>query len=346
MKKLDLKNMNISELENLFLSIGEKKFRAKQLFKYIHKENKNDLDEITVLSKDLREKLKEFTEISDISILKRIDSKIDKTKKYIFKLYDNNIIESVYMESKANNTICISTQVGCKMGCVFCASTQNGYSRNLSAAEILSQVYKVERDLNKRIDNIVLMGIGEPFDNFDNVLKFIKIINSDDGHNTGIRNITISTSGIISGIDKLAKTGLQVNLAISLHNGIQKEREDIMPIAKGNKLTKLHEALLDYQNKTGRRISYEYVVIKDVNDSYDHARYIKSMCSGLDAHVNLISLNKIDEYNKQAARDPDIQRFKEKLENLGINTTIRRKQGSDIDAACGQLRNKYETLSR
>lgn len=342
MHKLDLKNMNLEEIDNLIASIGEKSFRAKQLFKYIHSEKKTNLEELTVFSKSLREKLSEIAYISDIDIFERIDSKIDKTKKYLFQLQDKSIIEAVYMEAKANNTICISTQVGCKMRCEFCASTKNGFVRNLSSAEILCEIYKVENDLNKKIDNIVLMGIGEPLDNFDNVIKFIKLINHPDGHNTGIRNITLSTSGLINGIKKLTETGLQVNLAISLHNAIQSERERIMLIAKSNRLDDLKKTLQDYQEKLGRRITYEYIIIKDENDSFDHARAIKSMCAGLDAHVNLIPLNPIDEFVRKQADDKDISRFKEKLDNLGINSTVRRKQGVDIDAACGQLRNKTE----
>lgn len=346
MNKLDLKGMKVEELKNLFSSIDEKAFRAEQVFKFIHQELKTSLDDITVLSKDLREKLKEFTYISSLDLLDRLDSRLDNTKKYIFKLHDNNIIESVYMESKANNTMCISSQVGCKLGCKFCASTKNGYSRNLTSGEILSQIYFAEKDLDTRIDNIVFMGIGEPFDNYDNVIKAIEIINSPNGHNTGIRNITISTSGIVPGIKKLANSGLQVNLAISLHNAVQSEREEIMPVSKMYSLGELKEALKYYQEKLNRRISYEYVVIKDSNDSFDHARAIKDMCVGLDVHVNLIPLNKIDEFTGKTADDKDIERFKEKLENLGINVTVRRKQGTDIDAACGQLRNKYGNIKR
>lgn len=346
MNTLDLKGMYKEELENLFLSIDENKFRAKQIFKFIHDEKQNDINNITVFSKNLRSKLNEFTSIRNIDIVEVLSSKIDKTKKFIIRLYDNNVIEAVYMESKANNTICISTQVGCRMSCEFCASTKSGFKRNLSASEMLSEVYEVEKHIGKRIDNIVLMGIGEPFDNFDNVIRFIKLINDPDGHNTGIRNITLSTCGIVDGIRKLADTGLQVNLAISLHNAIQSERENIMPIAKANKLTDLKSALEYYQEKLNRRISYEYVILKDENDSYDHARAVKSMCVGLDAHVNLIPLNKIEEYSKKPLDDKDIERFKEKLDDLGINSTIRRKQGVDIEAACGQLRNKYELFTR
>ncbi len=334
------------ELINLFNSIDEKKFRATQLFKFIHQEKQNNINDITVFSKSLREKLLEFTTIRNINIEEVIKSKLDKTRKYIFRLYDNHYIEAVYMESKANNTICISTQVGCKMSCAFCASTKNGYKRNLSASEMLSQVYEVENHMGNRIDNIVLMGIGEPFDNYDNVIRFIKLINDSEGHNTGIRNITLSTCGIVDGIRKLADSELQVNLAISLHNAIQKEREAIMPIAKANSLTDLKKALIYYQEKLNRRISYEYVIIKDNNDSFDHARALKSMCVDLDAHVNLIPLNKIDEYHAKSTDDRDIERFKEKLDDLGINSTIRRKQGVDIEAACGQLRNKYEQFTR
>lgn len=225
MHKFDLKSMDIKELENLLISNGEKAFRAKQLFKFIHDEKGDRIENLTTFSKDLRSKLDEISYISDLKIIKRLDSNLDNTKKYIYELEDKNIIESVYLESFANNTICISSQVGCKMGCEFCASTKNGFTRNLRVSEMLDQIYMCEKDLNKKIDNIVLMGIGEPLDNFLNVCKFIRILNNDLGHNTGIRNITVSTCGIIEGINKFTEENIKANLAISLHNGIQKERE-------------------------------------------------------------------------------------------------------------------------
>ena len=341
MKKIDLKSKDINDLEMIFKSLDEKAFRAGQLFKYIHDEHGKDLDEISVLSKDLRKRLKEFTYISNLRILDRFDSKLDQTKKYIFQADDGSIIESVYLSSKANNTICVSSQVGCRMGCVFCASGQNGIERNLSAGEILDQIYKIEEDLDIKVQNIVLMGMGEPLDNFENVMKFIEIINSEKGHMIGARNITLSTCGIPDKIKALADTGYQVNLAVSIHNPIQSEREKIMPIARAYNLHELKEAFIYYQNKLNRRISFEYALIKDENDGFDHARELKNLCSGLDVHVNLIPLNEVDEYTGRGLDDTEAKVFMEKLENLNINATIRRKQGQDIDAACGQLRNEY-----
>ena len=341
MHKFDLKSMDIKELENLLISNGEKAFRAKQLFKFIHDEKGDRIENLTTFSKDLRSKLDEISYISDLKIIKRLDSNLDNTKKYIYELEDKNIIESVYLESFANNTICISSQVGCKMGCEFCASTKNGFTRNLRVSEMLDQIYMCEKDLNKKIDNIVLMGIGEPLDNFLNVSKFIRILNNDLGHNTGIRNITVSTCGIIEGINKFTEENIKANLAISLHNGIQKEREKIMPISKMNKLPELKKALINYQEKLSRRLSFEYIVIKGVNDTFDHARAVKNMADGLDVHINLIPINKIDGYSYPETTFEDAERFKEKLDNLNLNTTIRRKQGEDIDASCGQLRNNY-----
>lgn len=341
MKKIDLKSMEMEELENIFLSMDEKKFRAKQLFKFIHDEQGRDLNDISVFSKDLVEKLSSFTTINNLQIKDRLKSKLDKTKKYIFETSDKNIIESVYLSSHANNTICVSTQIGCRMGCNFCASTQNGIERNLSAGEILDQIYTIEKDLDIKGQNIVLMGMGEPLDNLKNVMKFIRLINHDQGHNIGARHITVSTCGIPDGIREIADSELQVNLAISIHNPFQEEREKIMPIAKAYNLKQLKEALLYYQNKLNRRISYEYILIKDQNDGYDHARELKNLCSGLDVHVNLIPLNKVEEFKGRGADDRDTQRFLDKLEDLNINATVRRRQGSDIDAACGQLRNEY-----
>lgn len=341
LNKLDLKSMNLDELENIFSSIGEKKYRAKQLFKFIHQENGREIDDISVFSKDLREKLSNFTYINNLSILEKYSSKIDKTKKYIFETHDGKIVESVFLSSKVNNTICISTQVGCRMGCNFCASSKNGLERNLTTGEILDQIYTIEEDLDIKVQNIVLMGMGEPLDNLNNVMKFLSIINDEQGHNIGIRNITLSTCGIPDGIRKIADSGMQVNLAVSIHNPFQEEREKIMPVAKAYNLNQLKEALVYYQDKLNRRISYEYILIKDENDSFEHARELKNLCSGLDVHVNLIPLNNVKEYAGKGVDQREAKVFLEKLENLNINATIRRRQGADINAACGQLRNKF-----
>lgn len=334
----DLKSLDIEELTSLILQLGEKKFRADQIYQAIHKNMAEDIDDLTTLSKKFREKLKEDYKIVNIKIAKKLESRLDDTKKYLFLLEDGHVIESVFMKYKHGNTVCISTQVGCRMGCSFCASTKRGLVRNLTAGEILSQVYSIQKDTGERISNIVLMGSGEPLDNYENVLKFLEIINSEKGQNISYRNITLSTCGVTDRIYDLADLGRPLNLAISLHNPFDSERREIMPSAKRYSIEDILKACKYYNEKTGRRITFEYTLIDGENDSPRHAEKLSQLCSGLNCHVNLIPLNDVKEYDKVKSKSSSIQKFKKTLDRLGVNSTIRRELGSDISAACGQLR--------
>lgn len=333
--------MSIEELEEFFLSINENKFRAKQLYSFFHVQNGQDIDELTVFSKELRQKLKDMDVLLNVKVLKRYDSVVDETKKYLFLLEDNNVIEGVFMEYAHGNSVCISTQVGCRMGCNFCASTKDGLVRNLLAEEMLAQIYLMEKDMGKKISNIVLMGSGEPLDNYDNVLKFLEMIHSENGHNISYRNITLSTCGIVPKIYDLAKLNIPITLSISLHSPFDEYRRDIMPIAKKYSIDEIIEACKYYESITKRRITFEYTLIKDVNDSMKDAKKISELIGALNSHVNLISLNPIKEYNKERPGKSEVQAFKDKLEGLGVNATIRGEKGLDISASCGQLRKDY-----
>lgn len=342
MKKIIYNNMNLEELKEVFNSLGEKEFRAKQLFEGLYKHGYASLDQFTNLSKDLKVKLDEIGYIENNEIQKIYKSEIDNTKKYLIKLRDKNVIEAIYMEYKNHNTLCISSQVGCKMGCTFCASTKQQFVRNLMPSELLNQVYLIQKNIGKRINNIVLMGIGEPLDNYDNVVKFIRLITDKQGYDMSVRNITLSTCGIVPRIIDLAEEDLGINITISLHNPFDNERRKIMPIGNKYSISDIVDASRFYFNKTGRRISFEYTLIEDVNDSYIHAKEIKKILRGLNCHVNLIPLNKIKEFDKKGSRKESIIKFKENLERMGITTTIRNSLGQDIDGACGQLRADYE----
>lgn len=334
----ELNSMSYNEISDLVEEIGEKSFRGDQIFNFIHKNKVEDIDEMTNLSKKLRTKLKEISYINNISIYKKMDSKLDKTRKYLFQLSDDNIIESVAMGYEYGNSICVSTQVGCKMGCSFCASTKGGLIRDLSAGEMVEQVYQVEKDLDINITNIVLMGSGEPLDNFDNVVKFIDIITSEKGKNLSIRNITLSTCGVVPNIYKLAELELPITLAISLHSPFNNEREEIMPIAKKYDIDELVKSMKYYYNKTKRRITIEYTLINDINDSLKFADEIGRLFEGMNIHINLIPLNPIEEYKKEASTNNNIKKFKNRLEKYNFSVTTRREMGRDISASCGQLR--------
>ncbi|MGI6730925.1 MAG: 23S rRNA (adenine(2503)-C(2))-methyltransferase RlmN [Anaerovoracaceae bacterium] len=337
--KADLKNMTIEEMEQFFDSIGEKKFRANQVFAWLHR-GIYSFEEMTDLSKNLRHKLEETAMIEKLEAASVQESKQDGTKKYLFILSDGNAIESVFMKYKYGNTICISSQAGCRMGCGFCASTMKGLSRNLKAGEMVDQVIAVERDTSEKIGNVVVMGTGEPFDNYKNLSKFIKIINAKEGLNIGMRSITVSTCGLIPEIDEMAKEFPQVNLAISLHAPNDEIRSKMMPINKRYGMEDLLKACKKYIDKTGRRITFEYALVEGVNDSQKNALELAEKLRGLNCHVNLIPLNSVQETGLKGTEKASSNRFREILENRGIQTTIRRELGSDIDAACGQLRLK------
>ena len=338
--KQRINDKTIEELEKIFLDLDFKKFRAKQVYRQIHVNKINDFSKMTDLSKDMREKLDEIFYFPKIKIFKKFESKIDKTKKYLLELEDKNIIEAVFMEYNNRNTICISSQVGCKMGCKFCASTKNGLERSLSASEIIEEIYLLERE-NSNINNIVIMGIGEPLDNFLNIEKFIKIITDSKGRNLSHRAITISTVGLVDKIYELADLGYDINLAVSLHYAFDEKRMIYMPSAKKYKIKEIVKACDYYLDKTKRRISYEYVVIDGVNNLEEDIDQLESLFKGKNIHINLIPLNPIEEFKHSKTKSNVMEEFQKKLSKKGLNATIRRSMGSDIDASCGQLRNNY-----
>lgn len=335
-----LNGLYLHELEELMSDLGEKKFRAKQLFHYFHVEKGRQLEQIQVLPLALRDKLKAYP-LSQAEIVHYLQSH-DGSKKYLLSLGDSTIIETVYMPYEDRNTLCVSSQVGCLMGCTFCASTKANFVRSLEAAELLNQVYEVEKDTGTRIDNIVLMGIGEPLDNMDEVVRFIRLVTDPKGKNLSMRSITLSTSGIVPRIRQLADEGLSINLAISLHATSDKKRQETMPIAKKYSIQEILDASHYYFQKTGRRISYEYVLIEGVNDRQEDIDWMIKNLKGPESHVNLIPLNEIAEYDGKAADNRAIRAFHEQLTRNHVSATIRNKRGADIDGACGQLRINYE----
>lgn len=336
---IDLKDLEYEELEEYLVSIGEKKFRTEQIFSWLHK-GVESYDEMTNLSKATREKLEKTTYVSTLKMREKYVSKIDGTVKYLFQLPDGNCIESVVMSYHHGRTVCISSQVGCRMGCRFCASTIGGLYRNLTAGEILNQVIFAQKDIGERISNIVMMGIGEPLDNFENVIKFLHNVNHEKGLNIGYRHITLSTCGVVPMIYKIAEEKLPITLTISLHAPNDNIRDSIMPINHKYKIAELIEACKTYADTTGRRISFEYSLIHGVNDSMENAEELAGLVKNLHGHVNLIPVNKVEERNFEKGSGKDIRAFQEKLESLGINATVRRELGSDISASCGQLRKK------
>lgn len=341
MANYELNSMTLEELKEYMVSLGEKAFRGEQLFTFFNRNKGLDIDEIRVLPKKLREKLKEESKVNKVKILERFDSKTDNTKKYLFLLEDNNIVEGVYMEYAHGISVCISTQVGCRMGCSFCASTKEGLIRNLTPAEMLNQIYLMEKDMGVTISNIVLMGSGEPLDNYDNVLKFLNIIHDPKGHNISYRNITLSTCGVVPRIYDLAKEDIPITLSISLHSPFDKYRSEIMPISRAYSLKELMKACRYYEKTTNRRLTFEYTLIEGVNDRKEDVEELTRLLRGLNSHVNLIPLNPIKEYNKSRPELSNIKRFQRELNKNHINATIRQEKGLDISASCGQLRRDY-----
>lgn len=339
MKKTDILSYNEQELEKFVVMIGEKKFRSKQIFDWLHNKNVREFSEMKNISKQTIEKLQELTYIPKLNIDSKLESKEDGTVKYLFELKDGNYIESVFMKYKHGNAVCVSTQVGCKMGCTFCASTVNGFVRNLTAGEMLGQIYEIQKDTGERVSNIVLMGSGEPLDNLEEVLKFIENINSESGLNISQRSITLSTCGLIDKIYELEEKKLKINLAVSLHATNQTTREQIMPIAITNPLEELLKACKHYGDVTKRRVTFEYALIHGVNDSVMQANELGRKIKGSLSHVNLIPVNKVTENNYEKSNNRAIKDFANILKSMGIEVTIRRELGSDINAACGQLRN-------
>ena len=340
MEKKDIASYSFEELQEEMLAIGEKGFRSRQIYSWIHEKLVDDFEEMTNLPKTLRQKLESAYEIRRVEMEKRQISKIDGTNKFLFCLKDGNMVESVLMKYKHGNSVCISSQVGCQMGCRFCASTLDGLERNLTPSEMLRQVYQIQKITGERVSNIVIMGTGEPLDNYDNFLKFIHMVSDEHGLNISQRNITASTCGIVPNIRRLAEEKLQITLALSLHGSNQEKRRSLMPVANKYELHEVLEACDYYFEKTGRRITFEYSLVHGVNDTPEDAKELMGILKDRNCHLNLIPVNPIKERNYEKPDKKSAENFKNKLEKNGINVTIRREMGSDIDGACGQLRRK------
>ena len=340
MEKKDIASYSFEELQEEMLAIGEKGFRSRQIYSWIHEKLVDDFEEMTNLPKALRQKLEAAYEIRRVEMEKRQISKIDGTNKFLFCLKDGNMVESVLMKYKHGNSVCISSQVGCRMGCRFCASTLDGLERNLTPSEMLRQVYQIQKITGERVSNIVIMGTGEPLDNYDNFLKFIHMVSDEHGLNISQRNITASTCGIVPNIRRLAEEKLQITLALSLHGSNQEKRRSLMPVANKYELHEVLEACDYYFEKTGRRTTFEYSLVHGVNDTPEDAKELMGILKDRNCHLNLIPVNPIKERNYEKPDKKSAENFKNKLEKNGINVTIRREMGSDIDGACGQLRRK------
>ena len=338
----DLRSMYKEELESYILGLGEKKFRAGQVFDWLHAKKAGSFDEMNNVPLALRNKMAEDAVLVTLKVAKELISQIDGTRKYLFELPDGNVIESVWMEYKHGNSVCISSQAGCRMGCRFCASTLNGLERNLSASEMLEQVYRISVITGKRVDNIVIMGSGEPFDNYDNVVRFIKLVTDPKAGGISKRNITVSTCGLVDKIKAFADEDLGVTLALSLHAADDETRKKLMPIAKKYALKDVLDACDYYFKKTGRRVSFEYSLVKDVNSNEAEAKKLAALLKGKNCHVNLIPVNPVKEREFETVSRSYAGAFKNMLEKNGINATIRREMGRDIQGACGQLRRSFK----
>ena len=339
--KKDIRSMTLPELTKDMAQMGEKAFRAKQIYQWLHEKLVDQFDDMTNLSKPLREKLLDAYCIPQMKIVSVLTSEDKDTKKYLFRLEDGNVIESVWMRYHHGNSVCISSQVGCRMGCRFCASTLLGLERNLLASEMLGQIYAIQNETKERVSNIVVMGTGEPLDNYDNLLRFIHLVSGEPGLHISQRNITVSTCGIVEKIRELAKEKLQITLAISLHAPNTEKRRELMPVANRYSVEELLLACKDYFAETGRRISFEYSLVAGVNDNQNEAQQLASLLKGFPCHVNLIPVNPIKERSYTHSGRKQIEAFKLILEKYHINVTIRREMGADINAACGQLRKSY-----
>ena len=341
MDKKDIRSYTLEELKTEMEGIGEKAFRAKQIYEWLHVKLADSFDEMTNLSKDLREKLSRQYRIPAVEMLERQISKIDGTNKFLFRLEDGHVVESVLMKYKHGNSVCISSQVGCRMGCKFCASTIGGLERNLLPSEMLGEIYQIQKISGERVSNIVVMGTGEPLDNYDHFVKFVRLLTDENGLHISQRNVTISTCGIIPNMKRLAKEQLQITLALSLHGSTQEKRKALMPVANKYELSEVLEACDYYFEQTGRRITFEYSLVQGVNDRDEDADELIQILQHRNYHINLIPVNPIKERDFQRPSRKSAENFKNKLEKSGINVTIRREMGSDIDGACGQLRRRY-----
>ena len=339
--KKDIKSLNLEELKTELESMGEKAFRAKQMYEWMHVKLARSFDEMTSLSAKFREQCKKKYEYTCVKPVRIQESKIDGTKKFLFELSDGNVVESVWMQYKHGNSVCISSQVGCRMGCRFCASTLDGLERNLTRSEMLDQIYAITRLTQERVSNVVVMGTGEPMDNYDNILKFLHLLTDENGLHISQRNVTVSTCGIVPKMYELAEEKLQITLALSLHAPNDEKRQELMPIANKYSMDEVLDACRNYFDKTGRRITFEYSLVAGVNDSEEDAKQLAGRIRGINCHVNLIPVNPIKERSYVRSTRQAVENFKIKLEKYGINVTIRREMGSDIDGACGQLRKSY-----
>ena len=341
MDKKDIRSYDFEELKSEMEAIGEKAFRAKQIYEWLHVKLVDSFEEMTNLSKNLRDKLDREYRIPMVQMLERQASQIDGTNKFLFELEDGHVVESVLMKYKHGNSVCISSQVGCRMGCKFCASTIGGLERNLLPSEMLGEIYQIQKISGERVSNIVVMGSGEPLDNYENFVKFVRLLSDDKGLNISQRNITISTCGIVPNMKRLAEEGLQITLALSLHGSTQEKRKVLMPIAYKYELPDVLAGCDYYFEKTGRRITFEYSLVHGVNDRDEDANELIEILKPRNCHINLIPVNPIKERSFEKPSRKSAENFKNKLEKNGINVTIRREMGSDIDGACGQLRRRY-----
>lgn len=340
-EKIDIKSLSLEELKVEIEKLGEKAFRAKQLYEWMHVKLARNYDEMTNISKSLKDKLQQNFTYTSVREEMVQTSKIDGTQKYLFELADGNFVESVLMRYKHGNSVCISSQVGCRMGCRFCASTLDGLERSLLPSEMLDQIYAISKCIGERISNVVVMGTGEPLDNYDNLLKFIQLLTNEDGLNISQRNITVSTCGIVENMKRLADEKLQITLALSLHGSTQEKRQELMPIAKKYSIDEVVDACRYYFEKTGRRITFEYSLVGGVNDTDEDAMNLCNLVGDMNCHINLIPVNPIKEREYVESERRDVLNFQNKLEKKRINVTVRREMGRDIDGACGQLRRRH-----
>lgn len=339
--KKDICAYTYEQLQAEIQAMGERGFRAKQIYEWLHVRLAEDFSEMTNLSKDLRARLEEQYEILPVVMLEKQESRLDGTCKFLFRLHDGNVVESVWMRYHYGNSVCISSQVGCRMGCRFCASGIGGLVRGLSPSEMLGQVYRLQRIMGERVSNVVVMGTGEPLDNYDSLLTFLRILTGEKGLHISQRNVTVSTCGIVPKMYELAKEHLQITLALSLHGATQEKRKQLMPVANAYELEKVLTACDDYFRETGRRITFEYSLIRGVNDTEEDVRELVRILGPRNCHLNLIPVNSVKEYDLKQPDRKNAQNFKNKLEKYGINVTLRRELGADIDGACGQLRRSY-----
>ncbi len=342
MDKIDIKSLSLSELTEELKGRGEKPFRARQIYQWMHRRGARGFDEMTDLSRDLRKKLKEWYDYTAVQTVRMQQSRIDGTRKFLFALADGNLVESVWMRYKHGNSVCISSQVGCRMGCSFCASTLNGLERNLTPSEMLDQIYAIGLLTGERVSNVVVMGTGEPLDNYDYLLKFIRLLTDENGLHISQRNVTVSTCGLVPQMRRLAEERLQITLALSLHAATDEKRQLLMPVARRYSIGELMEACGYYFRQTGRRITFEYSLVGGVNDTDEDAARLAALAAPLGCHINLIPVNPVRERNYVQSDAASIRAFKNRLEKDGRNVTIRREMGRDIDGACGQLRRRHQ----